>query len=92
MGNNLETVPKKLKDAYNPNMQEWTLRRKTDKVKLWQHKATGEYLEEFAYVATDSAQLYRLRTNFEQRFGKHYVVSARFFKEKQTDELCSTFY
>lgn len=92
MGNNLEAIPNKLRAAYNPSMEDWEIKQKTDKVKLWQNKNTGEFLEEFSYVATDKAQLYRLRAHFEHRFNKPYIVASKFFRERQTDELCSSFY
>ena len=92
MGNSVEGVPHKLKSAYNPSMDDWIIRQKTEKVKLWQNRLTGEYLEEYSYVATDKPQLYRLRSHFEHRFNMPFIVATKFFKENQTDELCSTFY
>lgn len=85
MGNNLEGIPNRLKAAYNPSLNDWEIKQKTDKLKLWQNKTTGELMEEYSYTATDKAQLYRLRAHFEHRYHKPYIVASKFFMEKQTD-------
>lgn len=45
MGNEIEAVPNRLKNAYNPNLSGWVILQKENKVNLWQNKQTGELLE-----------------------------------------------
>ena len=77
---------------YHFDPSPWTPVGEGDNYTILRNNSTGEEIEEYVHTATDIREFEHLKKLFEYRVDKDYLVSSKFFRHEDREEMCSTFF
>lgn len=80
MGSNVSASTSPSKYHFDP--MSWTFIGEGQNYRILRNNSNGDELEEYLHTATDNREFDYLRSMFEYRLEKEYLVATKYFKQE----------